>query len=60
MGDGQYRGVGVTNWRTQCTDTIESSEHSSELRTKYLRISVQIYDNAICVLNELNNYMAYF
>ena len=29
------------------------SERSSELRDKYLRISVPIYDNAIYVLNVL-------
>ena len=57
MGDRHYRGSAeATHWSTlSSTDPLASgSERSYELRAKYLRISVHIYDKAICLLNVLN------
>ena len=58
MDDSQFHGnAGEATLLTgahYATERLASgSERLSKLRTKYLRISVQIYDNAICVLNIL-------
>ena len=59
MGDSQYRGNAgdaTSPTGTHYAQTLLASgrERSSKLRAKYLRISVQIYGNAIFMLNVLH------
>ena len=52
MNDSQYRG---SAGRGEIIHYVlaSGSDRSSKLRANYVRISVQICDNAICVLNVL-------